>query len=134
MDDGLKLFSEMIVDLQGFNDAHFGIFHQDEQEALMSMWVHDAHRNPNKFISMLSPAQKKLVAAWATQRTSYSTVRLIETLEKFIKLLKTLVSPTYPPGSSGFERKKGIRVKNSDAGLKGWKKIIYTTKKIPAEA
>lgn len=138
MDDVLKLFSEMIVDLQGFNDSHFGIFNQNEQGDLIHMWFHEAKRDPNKFIYMLSPAQKRLVAIWATQRASYSTVRLIEALEKFTGFLKTLNSPVYPvprsmtiePGSSWFKKGKGMRSKSSATGLKGWKKIIYTSKEV----
>lgn len=114
MDDVFKLFSEMIVDIQGFDETNFGIFHRDEREELTRMWNREAMRDPNKFISLLSPAQKKLVAVWATGRTSYNAVRLIETLENFIKYLKTLDSPVYP-------------AKNGDkkTALKGWKKVIY---------
>lgn len=133
MDDVLKLFSEMVVDLQGFNDSHFGIFHQDEQADLIHMWFHEAKRNPNKFISLLSPEQKKLVAVWATQRASYNTVRLIETTEKFTAFLKTLSSPTYPvPMTIASLKRSGktLRAKSSAAGLKGWKKIIYTSKEV----
>jgi hypothetical protein len=131
MDDVLKLFSEMIVDLQGFNDSHFGIFHQDEREDLIHMWFHEANRNPNKFISLLSPAQKRLVVNWATQRASYNTVRLIETLEKFTEFLKKLNSPVYPPPRPISPPPKGARrAKSSATGLKGWKKIIYKSKTV----
>lgn len=126
MDNVLKLFSELIVDLHGFNDSHFGIFHEDEQKDLKYIWFHEAKRDLNKFISMLSPAQKKLIAIWAIQRTSYSTVRLIETLEKFTHFLKTLDSPIYPivpfPSTTPGIKKGKV--------LKGWKKIIYKSKEV----
>lgn len=112
MDDILKVLSEIVVDIQGFNDTHFGIFNADEREDLKNMWFQDAKRDPNKFVSLLSPSQKQLIAVWATQRCSFSTVRLIESMENFTNFLKTLPSPIYPPQQK--KRKS-----------KGWKRIIY---------
>lgn len=113
----MKLMAEMVTDIQGFNDTHFGIFNQDERKDLQNIWINQARRNPNQFISMLSPAQKAIVAEWATQRASYNTVQLIEVLEKFVAFLKTSSSPVYPKTTDAHKKKSGIK--------SSLKKMIY---------
>lgn len=122
MDDVLKLMAEMVTDIQGFNVTHFGIFNNDERRDLQNIWINQARRNPNQFISLLSPAQKKIVTDWAIQRANYNTVQLIEVLEKFLVFLKSSTSPVYPKDGS----------KKSKSGLKSsLKKIIYKETKEP---
>lgn len=111
--------AEMVTDVQGFNDSHFGIFNQDERKDLQNIWINQAKKNPNTFISLLSPAQKKIVTEWATQRTTFNTVQLIEALEKFLTVLKSSTSSVYPPSSPTDNPKKKNAIRN------GLKKIIY---------
>ena len=124
MEDVMKLMAEMIVDIQGFNDTHFGIFHQDERKDLMNIWINQARRNPNQFISFLSPAQKTILTEWAIQRASYNTVQLIEVLEKFTTFLKSSSSTVYPIHPKPLDKKK--------SGIKSsLKKMIYKDQKEP---
>lgn len=136
MDEIFVLMNKIIVDLQGFNDSHFRIFPESEYDELVRLWNTDAKRNPNKFISFLSPSQKDIVTEWAIERTPYLTVDLIIALENFTKYLKTLDSVNYPttkrvsqsapraPRSSTTpcsESKKHAKRK-----LKGWKRMVFT--------
>lgn len=121
MDNILTLFSEMVVDLQGFDETQFGIFHQDDYQELIHIWFNVVKKNPNKFFSMLSPAQKKDVAAWAVHRTCIPTVSLIETMENFITCLRSTDSPVYPP-----KRSQSAGLPEKPRKIKGWKKLVYT--------
>ena len=51
MDDILNLVFQMIIDLQGFNEQHFGIFPNEQHDDLNALWI-VAKKNPNKFISL----------------------------------------------------------------------------------
>jgi len=91
------LLHKIIVDIQGFNENHFGIFDITDRAELYSVWVSHAHKDINKFISTLSPRQQLQLTKWATQRISYSTSDLILALEKFVKYLKKNKTELYPP-------------------------------------
>lgn len=103
----MKLMAGMVTDIQGFNETFFGIFAEDDRQELLSIWNNQAKRNPNAFISILSPAQKRIVTEWAVQRASYNTVQLIEVLEKFVAALKKSSSAVYPEIPK--RKKSGIR-------------------------
>jgi hypothetical protein len=129
MDEILNLFYEMVVDIQGFNQAHFGIFPEHQQEELTQLWTTMAHENPNKFIALLSPEQKKLIAQWAVERTSFPVVDMISALENFTKFLKQTNSSHYPPVANyTVAVTKERKIRTQPRKLKGWKKVVYTMK------
>jgi alpha-amylase/alpha-mannosidase (GH57 family) len=119
MDDVLKLMSQIVIDVQGFNENHFGIFPDKDQKHLLDLWNNQAFHNPNVFISLISPHHKQLIAKWASDRTSFSIKNLITILEKFIKFLKTI-----KPSFSTIAVTGTVTPKK----LKGWRKVIYTQK------
>lgn len=90
------LLHKIIVDIQGFNDTHFGIFDITDRPELYAVWVGHVERDINKFISTLSPTQQLQLTKWALQRISYSTPDLIIALEKFTKYLKKNKTELYP--------------------------------------
>jgi len=87
MDDIMVLMSKMVIDLQSFDETQIGLFDTVEQEDLLKVWQET--RDVNKFIRILSPAQKYKMAVWATSRTSLNVAELTKTLEKFVKFLKS---------------------------------------------
>lgn len=97
------LMNKIFIDLQGFDDTQFGIFQGEEQEELLNVWEYRAHRNVNSFIGMLSPSQKKQMAIWAAERTSYPMEILIRCLKEFVKYLEKSTQKSYP------KKKKNIR-------------------------
>jgi hypothetical protein len=114
MENMLELFSKVVIDLQGFNQAHFGIFPDHELNELNMIWC-AAGSNPNKFISFLSPRQKTLVSKWACERTAFNVEELIFALEGFLKELKKIdveeVIPIHPKEHLEFKKKKrGTRI------------------------
>lgn len=113
MDDVLILFSKIIIDIQGFNESHFGIFLDSEKDQLKNVW-NLSNKNPNQFIGHLSPNQKEILTKWAIHRSTFSTKELIKTLELFIKYLKKLNSNVYPKQQMQEEKKTSF-----------FKKIIY---------
>lgn len=124
MEGVLKLFAEMVTDIQGFNEEHFGIFNQDDKTELQDLWLNKARKNPNDFIALLSPEQKRIMTEWAITRvTSYNTIQLIEVLENFILFLKASNSPVYPIPEQEDPKKKKSKMKNFASS--SFKKIIY---------
>lgn len=122
MDDVLNVMSQIVVDVQGFNETHFGIFPVKDQQQLLELWNNKAFHNPNTFISLLSPQHKQLIAKWAADRTSFSIEDLIVVLKKFIKLLGTIKHSFSTIAVSGQLIPKK---------LKGWRKAIYSQPKAP---
>lgn len=96
MDDIMILMTRVVIDVQGFDESQFAIFNENERDALSAIWNNVAARNPNKFISCLSPVQKEKLALWVCARTSYETADLIKGLEKFTKYLKSVKGGIYP--------------------------------------
>lgn len=87
------------MDIQGLDESQFGMFHEHEQDDLRYIWNMTADRNPNRFISYLSPSQKDALTRWAVERASYSAKQLITALEKFTKYMKSAYkdkNSTYP--------------------------------------
>lgn len=90
MDDIMILMSKVIIDiLGGFDETQFGIFDDDEQEELRRIWHNTSNHDVNKFINILSPAQKQRLAMWVVNRTDYSVDELIKALKKFTKYLES---------------------------------------------
>ncbi len=114
MDDIMVLMHQVVVDLEGFNENYFGIFPDEDQKCLLSLWNNEACRTPRIFISMISPAHQRCMAEWATNRTSYRVQDLVRGLDKFVKFLKGVNYTTYP------KPKKTTQEKTSTI-----KKIIY---------
>lgn len=101
------LMNKVVIDIQGFDESQFGIFNEIERDDLLRIWESD--RNPNRFISLLSPDQKMRVAQWAANRTAYPISDLIAALEKFVKHLKTVSYKTYPkPMATAAAKKKNL--------------------------
>jgi len=86
----LKLFNDTVVEIQGFNDSQFYIFKEEDRKDLMHMWYHEANRNPNKFISMLSPDQKDYVSLWALQKVNTPLDEIIQHLSYTLQELQSL--------------------------------------------
>ena len=120
MDDVLNVMSKIVVDIQGFNESHFGIFPVEDQKHLVDLWNTQAFHNPNTFISLISPQHKQLIAKWASDRTTFGIKDLIGVLEKFIKLLRGIKSSFSTVAASGQVTPKK---------LKGWRKVLYTKQK-----
>ena len=97
MDDIMILMHRLLVDVQGFNESHFGIFNENERRELLSLWETYAGKNPNKFIALLSPDQKLKIVSWTIERTEYNIVDVIKALESFVKMLKRVkYTRSYP--------------------------------------
>jgi len=88
MDDIMILMTKIVVDIQGFNDSHFGVFPERDRKQLNDLWILYADKNPNKFISLLSPDHKNCVVDWAINRTSFSRAHLVGALKRFVKYLE----------------------------------------------
>lgn len=86
----LKLFNDTVVEIQGFNDSQFYIFKEEDRKDLMHMWYHEANRNPNKFISMLSPDQKDYVSLWALRKVNTPLDEIIQHLSYTLQELQSL--------------------------------------------
>ena len=112
--------SQIVVDVQGFNKTHFGIFPAEDREHLLDLWNNQAFHNPNTFISLISPQHKKLIAKWASDRTTFGIKDLIVVLEKFIKLLKSIKHSFSTVNATGQVIPKK---------MKGWRKVVYTQPK-----
>ena len=96
MDDIMILMHRLIVDVQGFNETHFGVFNENERKDLLLLWDTYAGRNPNRFIALLSPDQKLKLVEWTVDRTEYNVSDVIKALEKFLKMLRRVNEKTYP--------------------------------------
>lgn len=104
------LFHTVVTDLVAFNESDFGIFSDTERPTLVRIFREDCGGMSTKFLSRLSPDQKKKVVEWTCQRSKYSANELIEALSKFIKFLKTTSYTVYPPPSDDGKKKlKKIR-------------------------
>lgn len=97
MDDIMILFHKVIVDLMSFNESQFGIFPEAQQQTLRDMFEKQCDKCAVKFFSMLSPHQKKKVAEWACERSTFSKKDLSKGLKKFTKYLDSLSYDVYPP-------------------------------------
>lgn len=120
MDDVLNVMSQIVVDVQGFNESHFGIFPIEDQQQLLELWNNRAFHNPNKFISLISPHHKELIAKWAADRTTININDLIDVLKKFTKLLESIKHSFSTVAASGHVTPKKI---------KGWRKMVYSQPK-----
>jgi hypothetical protein len=89
------LFHNVIIELYSFNVSHFGIFGENERSDLLQLYVNVCDSNVQKFISLLSPDQKKKLALWVFTRSEYNVSEMITKLEKFLKYLKELKGPKY---------------------------------------
>ena len=90
------LMNKLSIDFLSFNESHFGIFGDNDKEALLKIFIENAERNPLKFLTFLSPDQKGILSNWACDRITYSRKELIHSLEKFLKFLKSSKSELYP--------------------------------------
>jgi hypothetical protein len=115
MEEVFSVMSKIVVDVQGFNESHFGIFPVEDQQHLKELWHTQAFQNPNVFISLISPFHKQLIAKWASDRTTYSVKDLIAVLEKFVKLLRGIKSSFSSVSASGHATPKK---------RKGWRKVM----------
>src|SRR5476651_462125 len=95
MDDIMILFNKIVVDLVSFDETQFGIFKDSEQKVLIEMFTQCGRSSP-KFLSLLSPDQKRCVAIWACARTSYPVDELSAALKKFVTYLDGAKFTTYP--------------------------------------
>ncbi len=87
----LKLFNDAVVEIQGFNDSQFDIFKQEDRKDLTHMWFHEANRNPNKFISLLSPDQKDYVSLWTLRKVNNTSLdEIIQHLTYTLQELQNL--------------------------------------------
>ena len=121
MNDLLTMMSQIVIDIQGFNESHFGIFPVEDRNHLSDLWNNKACHNPNIFISLLSHQHKQIIAKWASDRTSFTIKELIDILGKFMKFLKTIKSSVSTiTASSEITPKK----------LKGWRKMVYNQPKV----
>lgn len=75
-----------MVDLEGFDESHFGIFPDTERPALAREWRKAT--NVNKFLTILSPVQREQVTDWMISRTKYDRKQLASALKDFSKYLK----------------------------------------------
>lgn len=120
MDNVLNIMSQVVVDIQGFNETHFGIFPDEDQKYLLDLWNNKVDKNPNSFVSLVSPKHKELIAKWAIDRTSFNIQDLIIILQNFINFLKNIKHSFLTINASG---------KVTPRKLKGWQKILYTQSK-----
>lgn len=81
----LKLFNDTVIEIQGFDDSQFYIFKDEDRKDLTHMWYHEAGRNPNKFISMLSPEQKDYVSLWTLRKVNTPLNDIIQNLSYSLK-------------------------------------------------
>ena len=89
----LKLFNDAVVEIQGFNDSQFDIFKQEDRKDLTHMWFHEANRNPNKFISLLSPDQKDYVSLWTLRKINNTPLdEIIQHLTYTLQELQNLAN------------------------------------------
>lgn len=88
--------NKIAIDLYGFGEQDFGIFNQEEQSTLKMAWLTKCQRNINLFITILSPQQKKILAKWLCDKTSYNTKQIKHALKHFLRLLKKYPHDTYP--------------------------------------
>lgn len=128
MDEVLNVMSEMVVDVQGFNETHFGIFPIEDRPELLDLWDRKSSRNPNTFISLISPQHKQMIAKWAVDRTSFNIKDLIAVLKQFIKVLSAMKHSflTIRSSASSFQ----VEPKK----LTGWRKVVYAQPKASSAA
>ena len=86
----LKLFNDTVVEIQGFNDSQFYIFKDEDRKDLTHMWYHEANRNPNKFMSMLSPDQKDYVSIWTLRKVNTPLDEIIHNLNYTLQEFQSL--------------------------------------------
>jgi hypothetical protein len=88
MNDIMILMHEIAVDLHGFDESQLGIF--DESAQLRDVWRTNAGGDVRRFISLLSPEQRKRMAAWACGRTRYTLEEIASALEKFTTYIRAV--------------------------------------------
>lgn len=95
MNDVMILLHKMMVDLEGFNETHFGIFADSERAGLIREWKKKT--DINGFLAILSPHQRDQVTDWMIARTKYDRKELSKALNEFVKYLKRKSKyKTYP--------------------------------------
>jgi hypothetical protein len=82
------LMHEIAVDLHGFDESQLGIF--DESDELRDVWRTNANGDVRRFISLLSPEQRRRMAAWACSRTRYTLEEIASALEKFTTYIRAV--------------------------------------------
>lgn len=86
----LKLFNDTVIEIQGFDDSQFYIFKDEDRKDLTHMWYHEAGRNPNKFMSMLSPEQKDYVSLWTLRKVNTPLNDIIQNLSYSLKEFQSI--------------------------------------------
>jgi hypothetical protein len=122
MENLLQVFASIVVDLQGFNNSNLTIFNSEEQKDLSDMWLKDAKQNPNVFVRLLSPVQKKILTIWLMNRNDLNITEAIQKLEMCISELKKF---NKPPSSIPVKKPRLKRQERLRSGFKeGVKKIF----------